>query len=71
MTAQPKAQTNGEAVKLPQLPTNDFQAEAQFWQIKYIELLAHSNQVIGMLSRGAVMTAIAQRQEQQHGAQAG
>lgn len=29
----------------------DYKAEAQFWQLKYFELMIHSNQIITALSR--------------------
>ena len=32
-------------------PDTDWQAEAQFWQLKYFEQLMHSTQVITALSR--------------------
>lgn len=35
----------------PQQPQPDWKAEAQFWQVKYFELLGHSQQVITQLSR--------------------
>lgn len=74
-TAAPKAppKTNGHndippALKAPEpagppVDTTNYQAEAQFWQMKYIELLMHSNQVISMLSRGAVVNALQGRSD--------
>lgn len=35
----------------PQQDTTDWHAEAQFWQLKYFELMIHSNQVVTALSR--------------------
>lgn len=36
----------------------NWEAESQFWQIKYFELLTHTGQVIGMLARGPMSEAI-------------
>jgi hypothetical protein len=42
---------NGSKPQPQAAPQPDYKAEAQFWQIKYFELLGHSNQIIAMLSR--------------------
>jgi hypothetical protein len=35
----------------------DYQKEAQFWQIKYFELLQHSTQVIAAMGRPMLIEA--------------
>lgn len=47
----------------------DYKAEAQFWQLKYFELMIHSNQIITALSR-PMLTEQAMAQLQAQAAQA-
>lgn len=58
--------TNGEAV---QQDTTGWQAEAQFWQLKYFEQLIHSTQIITALSR-PLLGGLAQLQQAAQAAQA-
>ena len=45
---------------LPQQGT-DWQAEAEFWQLKYLELQNHSHQIINALGRNTMMNAVAKQ----------
>lgn len=40
---------------------HDWQAESKFWQLKYFELLSHSNQIIAALSRPLLQDVVAQQ----------
>lgn len=48
----------------------DYKKLAQFWQMKYFELLGHSNSVIAALARPQVLAAQAQARAQMDAAQA-
>lgn len=54
----------------PQPAERDWQQEAQFWQMKYIEQQLHYNQVIAMLSRGPILETIAAQAKSQQADQA-
>lgn len=48
---------NGKGTAADNGASRDWQAEAQFWQVKYFEQLLHSTQVITMLGRPTLLHA--------------
>jgi len=48
----------------------DFEAEAEFWQLRYFELMVHTNQIITALSRPLLNKMAMQQLAQQAQSQA-
>lgn len=44
---------------------DEWKAQAQFWQMKYFELLSHSNQIIAALARPTIASQVNEKLTEQ------